>query len=106
MFLCLSEGWDTVLGFVARAPLTGLELMQALFGTTEAEIFVLPRTKASQATLEAALGRLCLLGSQRKWEITGNMKERPQNSPALLDQTHLAPLSLLWQSVGISNQGF
>lgn len=55
-----------VLGFVARALLTGPELMQALFGTTEAEISLLPRTKASQATSEAALGRPWLLGSQRK----------------------------------------
>lgn len=83
MFLCLSEGWDTVLGFVARALLTGPELMQALFGASEAEISLLLRTKASQATSEAALGRLCLLGSQRKWEITWNTKERPQNPPSL-----------------------
>lgn len=82
LFLCLSEGWDTVLGFVARALLTGPELMQALFGTTEAEISLLPRTKASQATSEAALGRLCLLGSQRKWEITQNTEECPQNTPS------------------------
>lgn len=60
-----------VLGFVARAPLTGPELMQALFGVTEAEISLVPRTKASQATSEAAWGRPRLRGSQRKWEITG-----------------------------------
>lgn len=60
-----------VLGFVVRAPLTGPELMQALFGVTEAEISLLPRTKASQATSEAAWGRPHLQGSQRKWEITG-----------------------------------
>lgn len=59
------------MGFVARAPLTGPELMQALFGVTEAEISLLPRTKASQATSEAAWGRPRLRGSQRKWEITG-----------------------------------
>lgn len=60
-----------MLGFVARAPLTGPELMQALFGVTEAEISLLPRTKASQATSEDAWGRPRLRGSQRKWEITG-----------------------------------
>lgn len=114
LFLCLSEGWDRVLGFVARALLTGPELMQALFGTTEAEISLLPRTKASQATSEAALGRLCLLGSQRKWEITWNTEERPQNCPRPPGptghiwpcRTHLAPWKLLWLSVGFSNQGF
>lgn len=66
-----------MLGFVAHVLLTGSELMQALSGTTGAEISLLPGTKASQATSEAALGRPCLLGSQRKWEITWNTEWAP-----------------------------
>lgn len=83
LFLCLSEGYRTRCWvFKPRWLLTGPELMQALFGTHWKQKFsLLPRTKASQATSEAALGRLCLLGSQRKWEITQNTEECPQNSP-------------------------
>lgn len=51
--------------------------MQALFGGTEAEIALLPRTKASQATSEAVLGRPCLPDSQRKWEIRWKCRGAP-----------------------------
>jgi len=44
--------------------------MEALFGATGAEIFLLRETKAERATSEVALGRPSLVGSQRKWEIT------------------------------------
>lgn len=44
--------------------------MEALFRAAGAEIFLLRETKAERATSEVALGRLSLVGSQRKQEIT------------------------------------
>lgn len=65
-----------MLGFVPRAPLAGPELMQALFGATEAEISLLPRTKASQATSEAAWGKAASPGLPK--EMGDNWEPRPR----------------------------
>lgn len=64
--------------------------MEPLFGAAGAEIFLLRDTKAERATSEVALGRLSLVGSQRKREITLS----PGDSSSVFKQPSLRPAAL------------